>query len=84
MFGKIFWTDAAERAIKTVAQVVLSLLTIDATSTVLNADWKGIVAASLTAGLISILTSIVSATARERGTAGLVVNPPVPPKKDEV
>lgn len=83
MFGKIFWADAAERAIKTFAQVALTFLTVGATD-VLEADWKALVASAVTAALISVLTSVVSATARERGTASLVVNPPVSPKKDEL
>lgn len=80
MFSRIFVLDVMERAVKTVAQATLALLTMDGVN-VFSLDWGQVAKASLTAGFISILTSIVTAGVRERGTASLVVNPPVAPKE---
>lgn len=59
MFTKEFWLDAAERAIKTFVQAILSVLVVSGT-TVLNADWAGGLATGATAALISFLMSLVS------------------------
>lgn len=60
MFTKLFWVQASERAIRTVAQAAISLLTVDATTTLLTANWEAIAAASGLAGLISLLMSVVA------------------------
>lgn len=69
--SKTFWADAAERAVKTVAQTALSLLTINSIPNLMAFDWKGFVSAIFLAGVISLLTSIVSAGKTE--SASLVV-----------
>lgn len=78
MFSKVFALDLLERAIKTVAQTMLALITMDGVN-IFSINYKEMFAAAATAGLISVLTSIVTAGVRERGTASLVVNPPLPP-----
>jgi hypothetical protein len=60
MFSKTFWLDAAERAVKTFAQALLSIFIVSGV-TVLNADWVTALATAGTAVLVSLLTSIVSA-----------------------
>lgn len=60
MFTSLFWKDAAERAINTVVQVVLGLLLVDGTN-LANLDWQATGVAGLTAGVISVLKSIVAA-----------------------
>ena len=59
MFSLQFWQYAGERAIKTVAQAALAFL---GTGTVglFTIDWSAIASVSLGAGLLSILTSIVT------------------------
>ena len=59
MFTVNFWRYAGERAIKTVAQAALAFL---GTGTVglFTIDWYSMASVSLGAGLLSILTSIVT------------------------
>ena len=59
MFNLLFWQYAGERALKTVAQAALAFL---GTGTIglFAIDWAGIASVSLGAGLLSILTSIIS------------------------
>ena len=59
MFTLEFWNYAGERAIKTVAQSALAYL---GTGTIglFTIDWVGLASVSLGAGLLSILTSIVT------------------------
>jgi len=59
MFSVQFWQYAGERAIKTVAQAALAFL---GTGTVglFTIDWYSLSSVSLGAGLLSILTSIVT------------------------
>ena len=59
MFTREFWSYAGERAIKTVAQAALAFL---GTGTVglFTIDWYSMASVSLGAGLLSVLTSIVT------------------------
>jgi len=59
MFSIQFWQYAGERAIKTVAQAALAFL---GTGTVglFTIDWYSMASVSLGAGLLSVLTSIVT------------------------
>lgn len=70
--SKSFWADAVERAIRTVAQAALALLTVSGTD-LLTLDWVGLASASALAGIISILMSIVaSGTSGDADTASFV------------
>lgn len=60
MFSKSFWLDTAERALKTVAQVLVAVFAVSGV-TVLNADWPTALATAGTAALVSVLTSLLSA-----------------------
>ena len=62
-----FWTATAERAIKTVAQTVLGLLTADHIVGVLDVEWTQIGSVAALAALLSILTSIASAQVGKGG-----------------
>jgi len=59
MFTLAFWNYAGERAIKTVAQAALAYLG-SGTVGLFSIDWVGMASVSLGAGLLSILTSIVT------------------------
>ena len=53
-----FWKASAIRAIKTIAQTALSMLTVG--QAVLDVDWLNVISVSAVAGLISVLTSIAT------------------------
>ena len=55
---KQFWDFATERAVKTVAQVALAGML--AGSGILDVDWVQIASVSLLAGLMSLLTSVLT------------------------
>lgn len=61
LFSTEFWTYAGERAIKTVAQAALAFL---GTGTVglFSIDFYSLASVSLGAGLLSVLTSIITKT----------------------
>lgn len=54
-----FWKAAFERAVKTVAQSAVALITANATG-LLDVDWIQLASVSGLAGLVSILTSVGS------------------------
>lgn len=54
--SKKWWASSGTRAIKTIAQTALSLLS---TSAILaDVDWKFVLSSAALAGLISLLTSL--------------------------
>ena len=59
MFTIEFWSYAGERAIKTVAQAAIAFL---GTGTIglFEIDWYSLASVSLGAGLLSVLTSIIT------------------------
>ena len=56
-----FWEAAAERAVKTTAQVTVGLLTADHIIGVLDVEWTQVGSVASLAALLSVLTSIASA-----------------------
>jgi hypothetical protein len=63
IFTKEFLLYAGERAVKTFAQTLLALITVDAAIT--EIDWLGKFAVAGTATVASLLTSIVAAKGPE-------------------
>ena len=53
---KKWWKAAGVRAVKTMAQTALSMLTVG--QAVLEVNWVNVLSVTATAGIISILTSI--------------------------
>lgn len=66
MTSPAFWKAAAERAIRTVAQTAIAVIGVDMVN-VINLDWPYIAGVSATAGVLSILTSLVAAPVGEPG-----------------
>ncbi len=62
MFTGLFWKDATERAVKTFAQALLSLVIVAPNTPVIGFDWPTLLLTAATSAVISILTSIVSGT----------------------
>ena len=58
-FSYEFWGYAGERAVKTVAQAAIAFLGSGSLG-LFAIDWAGLISVSLGAGLLSVLTSIVS------------------------
>lgn len=58
-FSYAFWSYAGERAIKTVAQAAIAFLGSGSLG-LFTIDWISLASVSLGAGLLSVLTSIVS------------------------
>lgn len=71
MFSKKFALDSIERAVKTIAQTALALLTVQGFD-LLHANYMGILSAIALAGLISILTSVASSSVGDKNSASLV------------
>lgn len=68
----VFWADTTERAIKTIAQSMIALLTASGVLGIVDIDWKAMVSVSALAGLVSVLTSIASSG--EGNSASLVID----------
>lgn len=66
MFTVAFWKAAAERAVKTVAQAAIAVIGVDMVS-VIDLDWPYIAGVSVTAGVVSLLTSVASNGVGEPG-----------------
>jgi hypothetical protein len=61
MFEVNFWKSAVERAVKTFAQTALALFGAGALD-VLTADWQQVLGVSAGAAVLSVLTSVASAS----------------------
>jgi hypothetical protein len=72
MFTVQFWKGAAERSIKTAAQVLATYLAADAAD-VFAVDWRRAVGVAVGAAIVSVLTSLASSQVGEtKGTPSLV------------
>ena len=75
MFTKLFWKDAFERSLKTVAQTLVTLwLTGETVFNLLTVDWKQALGVAAGAGVLSLLMSVASAAKAGTDTASLVVD----------
>lgn len=70
MFTKRFVKDAAERAIATMAQTLLAVLTVDGLGATI--DWEHILTVALVAGLLSVLKSLIATQTGDSRSASLV------------
>ena len=55
--SKSFWNAALVRAVRTIAQTAVALLTTGVVG-ILDVDWLSVLSASLLAGIVSVLTSL--------------------------
>lgn len=74
MRSRQFWEDTAERSLKTFAQALLGVFV--AGVTIMSVDWVDALAIGATAALVSVLTSVASAGARDPESASLVAPRP--------
>jgi hypothetical protein len=65
--NKKWWKAAGMRAVKTICQTALSMLTIG--QAVLDVDWLNVLSVSAVAGCISLLTSIAGLPEVDDGEA---------------
>ena len=56
---KEYWAFAGERAVKTVAQVALATIGVNAAG-LLDVDWVQVLSVSALAGIMSLLTSVLT------------------------
>lgn len=70
IFTSVFWTDTAERALKSGAQAAILALGGGAAN-VLTLDWFTLGGAAGGGVLLSVLTSVASAGIANRGTASI-------------
>lgn len=55
------WLKAAGiRSLRTVAQTALAMLTVEGVRSITDVDWIGILGVSALAGIVSLLTSVVT------------------------
>ena len=71
MWAATFWKTAAERSIRTAAQVLLGFLVVGETG-VLDVDWEQALSVTGVAVIASILTSVIATGVGDKGTASLV------------
>jgi hypothetical protein len=78
MTTRLFWAAAAERAVKTAAQVVIVFLGADVIDA-FAVNYERAAGIALGAAGLSLLTSIASAKVGDRGTPSLVESEPAAP-----
>lgn len=71
MWSKKFWKETAERALRTLSQVLLSMIIVGETG-FLDVDWLQALSVAGLAALASVLMSIVATGIGDHGTASLI------------
>lgn len=71
MWGVDFWKQAGERAVRTFAQVLLSMIVVGETG-FLNVDWVQALSVSGLAALASVLMSVSATGFGDEGTPSYV------------
>jgi hypothetical protein len=57
---KSYWAYSGERAIKTVAQTAIAIITASAALSIVEVDFAQVVGVAALAGLMSLLTSVLA------------------------
>ena len=71
MWSKTFWKTAIERALRTLAQVLLSMIVVGETG-FLDVDWLQALSVAGLAAVASLLMSIVATGVGDKDTASFV------------
>lgn len=71
MWSKCFWKSTAERAIRTVAQVLLSLIVVGETG-LLDVDWLQAFSVAGLAAVASVLMSVIATEVGDKDTPSFV------------
>ena len=71
IFTKQFWLDSVERAIKSFAQSAITLIGSDATGYT-HLAWEHVAGVSAVVALLSVLTSVATASVTKRSSASAV------------
>lgn len=71
MWNLGFWRSAAERALRTLAQVLLSLIVVGETG-FMDVDWIQALSVAGLAAVASVLMSIVASGIGDKGTASMI------------
>lgn len=66
-YGRNFWRQAAERAVKSAVQAMIALIPADSFNILDVDDWRVVAGAALTGALLSLGTSIITAPVGEPG-----------------
>jgi len=77
MFTKLFWKDAAERAIATFAQTIIAIIAVLAPTsdlTLMQINYLPVLAVGGVAAALSVLKSLAAARKAGTDTASLVVD----------
>jgi len=75
MFTISFWQDASERAVKTFAQVIISIIGVTYMSSpydLMNVNWLPVILAGLLGAIMSIITSLASSKVGDSSSASLL------------
>lgn len=72
MLTAAFWTGTADRAVKSFAQALLLLWASDQGFNILEVSWPAALGLGGGAALLSVLTSIVSAPAGDKGSSSFL------------
>jgi hypothetical protein len=72
MFTVTFWKQAAERAVKSAAQALLGLWVGAQAFNAWDVDWKKATGVALGAAILSVLTSLASASVGKKDSPSLV------------
>ena len=72
LFTRAFWADAAERAIKTAAQVAILAIGQGVTVDLFSADWRNVAGLAAGGAVLSLLSSIASVRAPGMSPASVV------------
>lgn len=79
MFSWNFWKQALERAVKTAAQFMITIVGAEQFN-LLEADWKAMLATIGTGAALSLLTSIATSGFGESDSPSAVVIESAPPE----